>query len=183
MTQAILKSPRASHLPSDGMLEVFKWLGLAAMTVDHVGALAFGAMKWEWTYNVGRSAFPLFALVLASRLAMRADRFGSLSWATPRRLLLWGLVSTPLYLAATGRWWPPAIFFTFALGAAVCRLEDLSLACGWKTLAHAAIGLLSLGCDYSVPGVYLVPPSTPSTASPAPGPSVRSHSAPQPWRS
>lgn len=152
-------SGQAGHVasvPDDGVLEALKWLALVAMVVDHLGAIVLGVDKAHWTYAVGRLAYPLFAMILGVRLSSRWRTSGRIRGATALRLFVWGLISSPFFVAASGRWWPPAIFFTLALGTVACVLMHSSWPIWGKGLGHAAIVLLSAGCDYFMPGVYLV---------------------------
>lgn len=141
--------------PDNGVLEALKWLALLAMVIDHVGALVFQQGKLSPTYLVGRLAYPLFAMVLACCLAQHAAA-RPISLAPARRLLLWALVSALPFGLAVGRAWPPDIFFTLALGAALCWLADANYRWPARLALHLAAAVASLACDYFAPGVYLV---------------------------
>ncbi|MGX9080324.1 TraX family protein, partial [Klebsiella pneumoniae] len=63
--------------------------------------------------ELGRIAFPLFALVMACNLAQPcADLRKSM-----RRLALWGVIAQPLHALVFGSWLPFNILLTFALAA------------------------------------------------------------------
>lgn len=54
--------------PSSGARELLKWIALLAMTGDHVAKVVFGGYV-PVVGELGRIAFPLFALVMACNLA------------------------------------------------------------------------------------------------------------------
>lgn len=93
--------------------ELLKWIALLLMTGDHVAkVLAHGYVPI--VSELGRVAFPLFALVMAYNLAQPgADVLKSV-----RRLLLWGIVAQPVHGLAFGYWAPFNILLSFALAAA-----------------------------------------------------------------
>lgn len=143
--------------PDQGALEALKWLAVLSMLIDHVGALMLEQHKFSASYQVGRLAYPLFAMVLACRLAMQVQCKGALGLGPARRLLAWALLSAVPFALATGRVWPPDIFFTLALGAALCWLSDADYPWLARFGLHMLAVVASLGCDYFTPGVYLVP--------------------------
>ena len=142
--------------PDNGVLEALKWLALLAMVIDHVGVVVFQQGKLSPAYQVGRLAYPLFAMVLACRLAQQAAA-QPISLAPARRLLVWALVSALPFGLAAGRVWPPDIFFTLALGAALCWLADADYRWPARLALHLAAAVASFAGDYFAPGVYLVP--------------------------
>lgn len=94
-------------------LEGLKWVALLTMCVDHTGkTVLFGFL--EPTHIVGRLAFPLFALIIAMRVARRPE----LSVRYLRRLLPWAIVAQPAYgwIAGGSR---GNVLFTFTLGVAL----------------------------------------------------------------
>ncbi|MEQ1772571.1 MAG: TraX family protein [Burkholderiales bacterium] len=142
--------------PHDGTIEFVKWIALAAMIVDHVGALLFDQGKSSLAYQIGRLAFPLFAFVLAYKLSIKAVDGSSSSLRTVKRLFLWALISfVPFYLAV-GRLWTPNIFFTLGLGALACWVSISPIGEWHKWLAYLGIFAASFGCDYFAPGVFLI---------------------------
>src|ERR1700739_2733329 len=77
----------------NGALEAAKWIGLAAMTIDHVNTyLLHGAHVWM--YQVGRIAMPLFGIALAAHLATpRALHKGGPAARMTARLAGFGLLA------------------------------------------------------------------------------------------
>ena len=156
MVLAVTRAARFASYPADGGLEFVKWVALAAMLVDHTGALLFGQDTSSITYCIGRLSFPLFAFVLACKLGVTANGDASAILRTVRRLFAWALISfVPFYLALE-RLWTPNIFFTLALGALACWVWRAPFQQGRKALAYAGIFVASFGCDYFAPGVFLI---------------------------
>jgi TraX protein len=103
-----------SHTITSGARGLLKWIALVLMTGDHV-AKVLGDGYIPVVSELGRIAFPLFALVLAYNLAQPgADLLKSV-----RRLLLWGTLAQPAYGFAFGDWLPFNVLLSFALAAAV----------------------------------------------------------------
>ena len=108
-----------------GRREELKWLAAILMVVDHVNGYLLGS-AYLVMYELGRLAYPLFAMILAYNLA-------SAGAATLRRvlrkLLLFGVIAQPFtmllrYPTLSGEftqaavWWQGNILFTFAIGVA-----------------------------------------------------------------
>lgn len=117
---APLMAPAASRAPalSSGSIEALKWAGLALMLLDHVNKYLYHG-EVHWMFAAGRVVMPLFAIVLAHNLA-RADE--ATAWRACRRMLAFGLLASPAFMAMQGRWWPLNILFTLALSTAVIAL-------------------------------------------------------------
>lgn len=99
---------------TSGGRELVKWLALLFMTGDHtLKILHLGYVPV--IAELGRMAFPLFALVFAYNLAQPGADVAKLI----KRLFLWGLVATPIAAIAFNRALPLNILLSFAL-AAVC---------------------------------------------------------------
>ncbi|WP_019305511.1 TraX family protein, partial [Xanthomonas oryzae] len=127
--------------------EVLKWIALVLMTGDHVAKVFFGGYVPVLS-ELGRIAFPVFALVMAYNLAQpRADYAKSVL-----RLAVWGLVAEPFYAWAFGHWLPLNVLLTFALSALL----------GWAIHARhwryvAVLGVIGpLWVDYQWSGVLFV---------------------------
>lgn len=95
------------------------------MTADHVNTILLdNALPPLWA--LGRTAFPLFALLAAWNLAFRSRSPGRYV----ARLSVWAAVATPIYLATFG---PSSLrlnpLFTLALGVLV----------GWACLSRPAV--------------------------------------------
>ena len=104
-------------------LEAVKWAALGLMVLDHANLL-LRPVPDALLFMLGRMAFPLFAFVLAMRLAQRPESWrGTLRW-----LLVWAVASQPIFWLAFSAIHPPEllnIFFTLALGVLLVRLLNL----------------------------------------------------------
>ncbi|WP_258009363.1 TraX family protein [Stenotrophomonas maltophilia] len=130
-----------------GARELLKWIALLAMTGDHVAKVAFGGYV-PVVSELGRIAFPLFALVMACNLAQSgADLRKSI-----RRLVLWGLIAQPLHALAFGSWLPLNILLTFTLAVVAVH----ALANHRPVLLLLAAGVLPMFVDYQWAGVGCV---------------------------
>ncbi|WP_401733763.1 TraX family protein [Stenotrophomonas muris] len=130
-----------------GARELLKWIALLAMTGDHVAKVVFGGYV-PVVSELGRIAFPLFALVMACNLAQPgADLRKSM-----RRLALWGLIAQPLHALAFGSWLPLNILLTFALAAVAVH----ALANNRTVQLLLAAGVLPMLVDYQWAGVGAV---------------------------
>lgn len=132
---------------TSGARELLKWIAVVLMTGDHV-AKVLGNGYIPVVSELGRIAFPLFALVLAYNLAQPgADLLKSV-----RRLLLWGVIAQPAWGLAFGHWLPFNVLFSFALAAAVIwsiqRHE-------WVLLGMCAVAAPAL-VEYNWTGLILV---------------------------
>jgi len=131
---------------TSGSVEALKWLALVLMTGDHVNSFLLDRSV-PILYDLGRLAFPLFAVVLAYNLA----RPGADYWRATRRLVLVGLVATWPYTVVTGHVLQLNVLFTFAVAAAAMALWSRS---------HLASLALVIGLagfvDYEWYGVGLV---------------------------
>jgi hypothetical protein len=138
--------PARSALGSSAR-ELLKWLALLSMTGDHVAKVVFGGYV-PVVSELGRIAFPLFALVMACNLAQPGADLGK----SIRRLSAWGLVAQPLHMLAFGHWLPLNILLTFGLAAVAVH----ALANNRQLLLLVAGGLLPFFVDYQWVGVALV---------------------------
>ena len=100
-----------------GALEALKWIGLAAMLGDHVDKALFDDGLAALS-EIGRIAFPLFALVFGYNLARPDGDWADTYRRVLRRLLLFGIIALPFSVLAFERWdlLPLNILFTLALG-------------------------------------------------------------------
>lgn len=135
---------------SSGAIEALKWLALACMVVDHINAAFYGRELGLLADVIGRQAMPLFAAVFGYNLARPGADIGR----ALRRLLLFGALATPAYVALFGLvgLWPLNILFTFAVAAWVI----LELQAGRAWHATVAFVLGSALVEYWWPGVALV---------------------------
>ena len=129
MLDSILKSRWRFEL-SDGSVEGLKWIGLLAMTVDHVNRYLLSPQSLP-LYDFGRIALPIFGVVFAYNLA----RPGALSninrWL--RRLLLFGLVAQFAYLLLER----PILNVLFTLAVAATVLWIIETRPSWTGLVWA----------------------------------------------
>lgn len=132
---------------TSGGRELLKWLALVLMTGDHV-VTVFGLGHVPVVSQLGRVAFPVFALVMAYNLAQPGADAGK----SARRLALWGLVATPAAVLAFGQALPLNVLLTFAAAAGcIWALERRQWALGALLCIVAPVAL-----DYAWPGVWLV---------------------------
>lgn len=139
-----------------GTLEALKWIGLAAMLGDHVNKALFGDTLPVLS-ELGRVAFPLFALVFGYNLARENPQWAQAYRRSLVRLLGFGLLAFPFSVLAFQRWdlMPLNILFTLAVGLGLVwciRRNDI---------AGALIGsLLFLGggalVEFYWPGLLLI---------------------------
>ncbi|KLD74971.1 conjugal transfer protein [Xanthomonas hyacinthi] len=127
--------------------ELLKWIALILMTGDHVAKVLDDGYI-PVVSELGRIAFPLFALVLAYNLAQPgADVLKSV-----RRLLLWGTLAQPAYALAFGYWLPFNVLLSFALAAAVIwSIQQRQ----WTLLGMCVLAAPPL-IDYNWTGLVLV---------------------------
>lgn len=127
--------------------ELVKWVALVLMTGDHVAKVFFGGYV-PVVSELGRVAFPAFALVMAYNLAQpQADVSKSV-----KRLALWGVIAQPAHALAFGYWLPLNVLLSFALAAACILCMQRGR---WWLLALLA-GPGALLVDYQWAGIVLV---------------------------
>ena len=111
---------------TDGSVEALKWVGLVAMTLDHINKYLLQAAV-PALFDVGRVAMPLFAIVLAWNLARRNALEPRSYRRLTARLAIAGLLATLPFMALGGLgwgWWPLNIMLTFLVAAGVIHLAD-----------------------------------------------------------
>ncbi|MFA4494496.1 TraX family protein [Xanthomonas perforans] len=99
---------------SSSARELLKWVALVCMTFDHVAKVFYDGYVPVLS-ELGRIAFPLFALVMAYNLAQPGADVGK----SVRRLACWGLLAQPFHAWAFGYWVPVNVLLSFALAAAL----------------------------------------------------------------
>lgn len=140
-------APPAHGTLGSGARELLKWIALLSMTGDHVAKVVFGGYV-PVVSELGRIAFPLFALVMACNLAQPGADLGK----SIRRLAAWGLLAQPLHALAFSSWLPLNILLTFCLAA----VAVYALANNRQLLLLVAGGLLPFFVDYQWVGVAFV---------------------------
>ncbi len=149
-------APRALPLGfADGQVEALKWLGMAAMLLDHIGRLLMGHGEQSWVFAVSRTAFPLFALSMALNLARAGDR-PARALRTARRLALWCAISVLPSIWARGDPWLVNVLGTLALGAVVCWAFESDATPGRRLAAALAAIAISPVVEFDLPGVLLI---------------------------
>ncbi|MDV7251060.1 TraX family protein [Xanthomonas hortorum] len=127
--------------------ELLKWIALICMTCDHVATIVYGGYVPVLS-QLGRIAFPVFALVMAYNLAQpRADYRKSVS-----RLASWGLIAQPVHAWAFGACMPLNVLLTFSLAACLVWAVDRRQ---WPLAAFLGV-LAPILVDYQWTGVWLV---------------------------
>jgi len=138
----------------NNQLELLKWIALVAMTIDHYGKIVEPSY-FAATHAIGRMAYPLFTWIIASRLAANPALTPKyLSW-----LLVWALLSQPVYVIAGKEWMQWNIMFTLFFGVlAYVGIDAVRQHKRWQATAFfAAASVGSLFADYSPFGVMLIP--------------------------
>lgn len=127
--------------------ELLKWVAVVLMTGDHAVKL-FHAGYVPVVSELGRVAFPVFALVMAYNLAQPgADVAKSV-----KRLFVWGVMAQPVYAWAFGLLLPVNVLLSFALAAA-CVLCVQNRRWWLLGLLFVPVPLL---VDYQWSGIVLV---------------------------
>ena len=98
---------------TSGGRELLKWLAVVLMTGDHAAKLLYGGYV-PVVSELGRIAFPVFALVMAYNLAQPGADVGK----SVKRLFVWGLIAQPVYVWAFDALLPVNVLLSFALAAA-----------------------------------------------------------------
>jgi hypothetical protein len=134
-------------------LEVVKWIALLSMTLDHYGKIVDLSL-FEVTHAIGRLAFPLFAWIIASRLAMSPEVANTyLRWLLP-----WAFISQPVFVLAGKSWTDWNIMFTLLFGVVTCIGVNEARQDNWKRalplLVLALIG--STLAEYGLVGVAMI---------------------------
>ncbi|MEG0191658.1 MAG: TraX family protein [Stenotrophomonas sp.] len=132
---------------TSGGRELLKWIALVLMTGDHV-LTVFGLGYVPVVSELGRVAFPVFALVMAYNLAQS----GADSGKSALRLVLWGLAATPAAAMAFGQILPLNVLLTFAAAAGGIWATERRQ---WALVALLAL-VAPVLLDYAWPGVWLV---------------------------
>ena len=140
----------AAPLVAPGTLEALKWLALVAMTLDHASTYLW-QQAGPGLHALGRLAMPLFAFVLACRLARPGAQARGVHARVMLRLSLAGACAAPV-LALLGAleqgWWPLNIMFTLMVGTSLAWLLESAWrwrGCAALVLAFGAGALVEYG--------------------------------------
>lgn len=137
---------------SPGAQDVLKWLAVASMVADHVGAVLLPelvALRW-----VGRLAFPLFALLLAYNVSVRG--VSRSRYYLP--LLVAGVVAQPFFMLAFNTY-ELNIMFTLLLGLLVVEVVGRWVNAGAVSRWALPVPALAVGAwfaSYGLAGVAVV---------------------------
>ena len=139
---------------SSGSMELVKWIGLVSMTLDHLNRFFYGS-SIQTLYCIGRLAMPLFAFIFAYNLARPDALSRGLYTRVLVRLVIFGIIATPAYIAMRHLQyiWPLNILFT--LGVATATLYCLELGGNRNRIFAVFIFLLGgLFVEYNWIGVF-----------------------------
>ncbi len=140
-----------------GAIEAIKWTALLIMIGGHANAILFDR-QWAWPNEIGRAAFPLFALAFGYGLSrVSAERRARVHARALLRLLLVGAIAAPLtyYAFHRGDFRPLNIMFTFAAGFSMVWLLQRGGSYG-VSLATAILLLAGSVVEFMWPGVLLI---------------------------
>jgi hypothetical protein len=124
-----LKLENYLTLPSlkitSGTMEAVKWLALLSMTIDHMNRFFFNTSIYP-AYCAGRLAMPLFAFILSYNLAQPEAASRGLYTRVLIRLMIFGLLASPGYIAMRHlqSFYPLNIMFTLAAAVAVLYYSE-----------------------------------------------------------
>ena len=130
-------------------IELMKWVGLAAMLVEHVAHFALGVTN-GWPFVVGRLAFPLFTIALAVGCAQKT--IPELR-EVAARLFAWGMVAAISGMLVRQPV-PLNVLFTFALGV-VLHVVTRGFHVG-RWLVGAVVLFAAMFVEYKALGVIAV---------------------------
>lgn len=104
--------------------ELLKWAGLLLMVGDHINKYLFNGTL-PFLFEAGRVALPLFVFALTANLARASQAGEGAFYRTVGRLVLFGLVSSPVFVALGGLgggYFPLNILFTLSVITAACAI-------------------------------------------------------------
>ncbi len=133
--------------------ELAKWIAIVTMTVDHYGKIVDPSLYGE-TNAIGRLAFPLFAWIIGSRLALEPGLAGRYLWY----LVPWAIVTQPIYVWVGKSWGEPNIFFTLAVGVALSMaVREWRIDKFFVFISITTLAFLLWGANYGVFGLFIIP--------------------------
>lgn len=115
----------SSLLIKSGSLEALKWIAVLSMTIDHFNRFFIIPNSYP-AYCVGRLAMPLFAFIFAYNLARSNALKNGLYQKYLKRLLFFGILATPGYIAMRHlhQVWPLNILFLFFVATLIIYLGE-----------------------------------------------------------
>lgn len=144
-----MQSFTAGNSADAARAESLKWLGLAAMLIDHANAWVFDS-AFPVAQAIGRIALPCFAIALALGIA-HSRRYES----TLVRLVQWAAISLFAQLLVRD-WYPLNVLFTLAAGVYFAvAIIDASYSRLWSWLAAFVAGFFVEFGHYGVAFVAL----------------------------
>lgn len=147
----MLSSLRLPEL-SSRQQELLRWLAIACMLIDHVGAIFLGHADAQPLRAIGRVAWPLFAYLLAYNVAVR--RVPPAKYL-PTLAVFTLLSQLPHHLAFNSNW--VSIIGTLLLGATALHvLESRTHTQAGGLLLLSLTLLLSPFVEYGTAGVLLI---------------------------
>lgn len=132
------------------MMLAFWLVGAVSMVVDHLGAVFYPGATWM--REVGRVAWPVFAMITGRSFVMVGD-----PWRLVVRLVCFGFLSWVPHAVAFGSWSSLNIFFTLALGGCwvtAVRAEYSEIVV--RALLLGVLGTVYAPVEYGAKGVGLV---------------------------
>lgn len=126
----------------DGSIELLKWIAIVCMTLDHINKYLFNG-TFQYLFEIGRLALPLFIFVLAYNLARPGVLEKQIFTRISIRLFTFGLIATVPFVLLGGvdNWFLP-LNILFTLLAISCVIFCLNT--GGTTGAFSAIVIFAL---------------------------------------
>lgn len=107
---------------ADGSLEALKWVALVLMLGDHVNKYLLHE-GIGFLYALGRMVMPIFGFVLMHNLCRPTALGRGVHARVLKRLLVFGVLSTPAFAYLVG-WWPLNILFTLFTATLIVYLWE-----------------------------------------------------------
>jgi hypothetical protein len=122
--KTLTAAPRRAErfVVADGTLEALKWLALGLMALDHANKYLFNEGSAA-LFDLGRMVMPLFGFVLMYNLARPGALAAGMHLKVMRRLLVFGALAMPAFVALVG-WWPLNILFMLLLATGIVWLIE-----------------------------------------------------------
>lgn len=125
---------------ADGTLEALKWFAVILMVLDHANKFLLGGSN-ATLFDLGRTVMPVFGFVLMYNLARPGALAAGVHLRVMQRLLAFGVLATPVFVALVG-WWPLNILFMLLLSTGLVWLIERG---GAGRIALAVVAFLVAG--------------------------------------